>query len=483
MADQTSITAELDDVDEDGLKRSITGRLLFFYVLGDVLGSGIYVLIGLVAGAVGGAFWIAFAVGVTVATITGLAYAELVTKYPQAAGAALYVNKAFKSTALTFLVTVCMLSASFAATGSLATGFAAYFDQIWSLPPALLVTLVFITILAIVNFIGITESVVANMIMTFIEIAGLIIIMIIGAIHVARGDANFGTLTDFSVDGNPIFAIVAGVALAFFAMTGFENAANVAEETVDPARTFPRALVGGMVAAGIIYVLVAVTAALTVPTDRLASSDAALLEVVKEGILPVPVGVMTILFACIAMVAITNTTLVAVVTQSRILYGMAREDVVPGVFGRIHQSRRSPWVALIFAACVVAGLLLVGFVLNRIGVSIDVIERLATVTVVFTLFIYALVIVSALRLRGQDDGEDTFRASTPLLLVGILANLILLIYVVVDDPGALWWCAGLLALGGALFAAEALFGHRNRDDDDELGEPLTTHDIDTRIGD
>ncbi|WP_427384313.1 APC family permease [Janibacter sp. G56] len=483
MADQTSITAELDDVDEDGLKRSITGRLLFFYVLGDVLGSGIYVLIGLVAGAVGGAFWIAFAVGVTVATITGLAYAELVTKYPQAAGAALYVNKAFKSTALTFLVTVCMLSASFAATGSLATGFAAYFDQIWSLPPALLVTLVFITILAIVNFIGITESVVANMIMTFIEIAGLIIIMIIGAIHVARGDANFGTLTDFSVDGNPIFAIVAGVALAFFAMTGFENAANVAEETVDPARTFPRALVGGMVAAGIIYVLVAVTAALTVPTDRLASSDAALLEVVKEGILPVPVGVMTILFACIAMVAITNTTLVAVVTQSRILYGMAREDVVPGVFGRIHQSRRSPWVALIFAACVVAGLLLVGFVLNRIGVSIDVIERLATVTVVFTLFIYALVIVSALRLRGQDDGVDTFRASTPLLLVGILANLILLIYVVVDDPGALWWCAGLLALGGALFAAEALFGHRNRDDDDELGEPLTTHDIDTRIGD
>ncbi len=61
------------------LKRSITGRLLFFYVLGDVLGSGIYVLIGAVAAVVGGAFWIAFGVGVTVATITGLAYAELVT--------------------------------------------------------------------------------------------------------------------------------------------------------------------------------------------------------------------------------------------------------------------------------------------------------------------------------------------------------------------------------------------------------------------
>ena len=96
---------------------SITGRQLFFYTLGDVLGSGIYVLIGLVAAAVGGAFWIAFAVGVTIAAITGTAYAELVTKYPQAAGAALYVNKAFGNKALTFLITVSFLSASFAAAG------------------------------------------------------------------------------------------------------------------------------------------------------------------------------------------------------------------------------------------------------------------------------------------------------------------------------------------------------------------------------
>ena len=99
------------------LKRSITGKQLFFYVLGDVLGSGIYVLIGLVAGAVGGAFWIAFLAGVTLATITGLAYAELATKYPQAAGASLYVNKAFRSPTLTFLITICSLSAVFAAVG------------------------------------------------------------------------------------------------------------------------------------------------------------------------------------------------------------------------------------------------------------------------------------------------------------------------------------------------------------------------------
>ena len=120
----STTTNDQTDTTSSDLKRSITGRLLFFYVLGDVLGSGIYVLIGVVAGEVGGAFWIAFAVGVGVATITGLAYAELVTKYPQAAGAALYVHKAFGKPILTFLITICMLSASFAATASLSNGFA-----------------------------------------------------------------------------------------------------------------------------------------------------------------------------------------------------------------------------------------------------------------------------------------------------------------------------------------------------------------------
>ncbi|RWZ51457.1 APC family permease [Labedella phragmitis] len=451
------------DAPSSELKRSITGRLLFFYVLGDVLGSGIYVLIGAVAGEVGGAFWLAFAIGVTVATITGLAYAELVTKYPQAAGAALYVNRAFRSPILTFLVTISMLSGSFAAAASLANGFAQYFGSIVEYSPALLVTIAFVVLLALVNFLGITESVVANLIMTIIEVSGLVIVVVIGIIHVSQGGADFGVLVQFDTGETfPIFALVAGVALAFFAMTGFENAANVAEETVDPARTFPRALVGGMVAAGFIYVLVAICAALVVPVDMLAESDAALLEVVRAGILPISVGVMVVIFAIIAMVAITNTTLVAVVTQSRILYGMAREDIVPSVFGRIHRTRRSPWVALLFAAVIVVALLVVGSLLND-AIGIDVVTTLANVTVVFLLFIYGLVIVSALKLRRSDERGDTFRANTVLLYVGLLGNAVLLGYVIVDDPSSLLWVAGLLAVGLVLYLAEHFFGRKRRE--------------------
>jgi amino acid transporter len=458
--------------DEDsGLRRSITGKQLFFYTLGDVLGSGIYVLIGLVAAAVGGAFWIAFALGVTVAAITGAAYAELVTKYPQAAGASLYVKKAFGSTALTFLVTVSFLSASFAATGSLATGFASYFATLWDGPPALLVSLVFVLALVVVNFIGITESVVMNMVMTFVEVAGLLIVMVIGIWYIAQGDADFGVLTDISVSGNPALAVLAGIAFSFFAMTGFENTANVAEETIDPQRSFPRSLVGGMVVAGVVYVLVSVAAALTVPVDQLANSDAALLEVVKQGILPFSTDFMTTLFSIIALIAITNTTLVTIVTQPRILYGMAKEDVVPGVFAKIHSTRRSPWVGLLFSAAVVAALLVAGTILLEAGGGIDLVNRLALVTVVFLLAIYALVIVTCLKLRGRDETERTFRANTPLLLFGLAGNLAILGFSIYDDPSSLIWCAGLIAVGVVLFLIEYSAGSRNRAAGAERGDP------------
>jgi len=460
MSEGTTAPAPAVPMDQGDLKRSITGKQLFFYTLGDVLGSGIYVLIGLVAAAVGGAFWIAFALGVTVAAITGSAYAELVTKYPQAAGAALYVNKAFGNKVLTFLITVSFLSSSFAATGSLATGFASYFAELWSGPPALLVSLVFLAVLAVINFIGITESVVLNMLMTFVEVAGLVIVMIIGVVFILRGDADFGVLGDISVSGNPALAVLAGIAFSFFAMTGFENTANVAEETIDPHRSFPRSLVGGMVVAGIVYVLVSMSAALTVPTDQLAASDAALLEVVKQGILPFSTDFMTTLFSVIALVAITNTTLVTVVTQPRILYGMAKEDVVPGVFSKVHSSRRSPWVGLLFSAAVVASLLVTGTVVTASGGGIDLVNRLALVTVVFLLFIYALVIVACLKLRGQDEHEGVFRASTPLLVLGIAGNLAILGFAVYDDPTSLLWCAGLIAVGVVLFLIEYATGRK-----------------------
>ncbi|GAA1429568.1 APC family permease [Microlunatus lacustris] len=462
------------------LKRSITGKQLYFYVVGDVLGSGIYVLVGLVAAAVGGAFWMAFLAGVAIAAITGLAYAELVTKYPQAAGASLYINHAFRSPLLTFFITICMLSANMAAVGSLASGFVRYFsslvgiseNSVWA---ATIVALVFVAIITLINLIGISESVVATVTMTFIEVTGLIIIVIIGIIALATGVGSPGVLLEFSAEGSPVLAVLAGVSLAFFAMTGFENVANVAEETINPSRAFPRALIGGMVTAGVVYVLVSISAALAIPVDDLAGNT--LLEVIRADLFFIPASIMLVVFGLIAMIAISNTALVTVVAQSRILYGMARQDVVPSVFAKIHPTRRSPYVALIFGAGIVAALLLIGAAI-RSGQGglpeeeqLDVVDRLATITVVFLLFIYALVIVACLKLRGKDETADTYRANTPLLIVGILGNLAVLAYTLIDDPAALYWVAGLLAVGLLLYLAEKFFGKRDRPAGTSAGDP------------
>ena len=457
-------TAAEDILEHSELKRSITAKQLYFYVVGDVLGSGIYVLVGLVAAAVGGAFWMAFLAGVAIATITGLAYAELVTKYPQAAGASLYINKAFRKPILTFFITICMLSANMAAVGSLASGFVRYFAGVIGLSEdavvaTLIIALVFIMIITLINLIGISESVVVNVIMTFIELFGLAIIMLIGIIALVTGIGDPAVLTQFSVEGGggaKAIAVLSGVSLAFFAMTGFENAANVAEETIDPARAFPRALIGGMLTAGVVYVLVSISAALAIPIETLSGNT--LLEVVRAGILPIPVPVMLVVFGLIAMIAISNTTLVTVVAQARILYGMAREDIVPSVFAKVHPTRRSPYVALLFGAAIVGALLIIGAALRLGGSEIDIVDRLATITVVFLLFIYALVIVACLKLRGKDEGPNTYKANTPLLIIGIVGNLAVLIYTVGDDPTSLLWVAGLLAVGLVLFLLEYFFG-------------------------
>ena len=397
----TEASAEATEHPESELKRSITGRLLFFYVLGDVLGSGIYVLVGAVAAAVGGAFWIAFAAGVTVATITGLAYAELATKYPQAAGAALYVNKAFRKPMLTFLITICMLSASFAASGSLASGFARYFGQLVPGIPVLLVTIVFVLILTGINFIGITESVVVNMIMTIVEVIGLIMVMVIGIMYMAQGDAELRRAHRVQRRRQSDLRHRRRGCLGVLRHDRFRERRQRRRGDDQPVQDLP---------AGPDRRHDRRPASSTsrsrsarrwwCRSTTLAEAPAALLEVIRAGVLPVDVGVMVILFGLIAMTAITNTTLVAVVTQSRILYGMARENIFPRMFRTLHPVRRSPWVALIFQAIVVAVLLTLGTLLKLVDEDLDIVSTLANVTVVFLLFIYALVIISALKLRG-----------------------------------------------------------------------------------
>ena len=174
------------------LQPTITGRMLTVFVIGDVLGAGIYALVGEVGGEVGGAIWTAFLLAGVLALFTAASYAELVTKYPRAAGAALYVNRAWGSEFFTFVVAFAVMASGVTSAATLATAFGGdYLSEFVDLP-TILVGLAFVAVISLVNFRGIKESVGLNFGLTMIELGGLLLVVVIGLAFLLDGGGDTG---------------------------------------------------------------------------------------------------------------------------------------------------------------------------------------------------------------------------------------------------------------------------------------------------
>ncbi|RAF00453.1 amino acid permease, partial [Burkholderia multivorans] len=104
QSENTTVEGSTGQGQPETLKRVMGPKLLLLFIVGDILGTGVYALTGKVAGQVGGAGWAPVILAFAVAMITACSYMELVTKYPRAAGAALYAHKAFGIHFITFLV-------------------------------------------------------------------------------------------------------------------------------------------------------------------------------------------------------------------------------------------------------------------------------------------------------------------------------------------------------------------------------------------
>lgn len=433
--------APVEGVEQTPLKRAISRNMLLWFVLGDVLGAGIYALVGEVGAETGGAIWTAFALALALAVFTAFAYAELVTKYPRAAGAALYVNKAFRAPFLTFLVAFAVMSSGVTSAATLATAFAGDYLAEFVDVPATLAALVFLAVVTAINVRGISESVSVNVVLTTIELGGLLLICVIALGALGAGDAEAGRAFEFKAGESVPVAILAGAALAFYALIGFEDSVNVAEETRDPRGSYPRALFGALAAAGVIYLAVTMLASMAVPTDRLAGSSGPLLEVAEVGPLAIPPKV----FSAIALFAIANGALINLIMASRLTYGMSRERIVPALFGRVLANRRTPLAAIAFTASLCALLIVVGDL-----------STLADTTVTLLLGVFILVNVSVLVLRRDPVAHDHFRAPTALPVIGALVCAGLLTQ---QELRTYAFAGGLLALGVVLYAvSRALAG-------------------------
>src|SRR6187397_729329 len=249
------------------LKRAIGPKLLLLFIIGDILGTGVYALTGRVASEVGGAAWAPFIVAFAIALVTAFSYLELVTKYPRAAGAALYTHKAFGVHFVTFLVAFTVMSSGITSASTASYAFASFLNDGFSLDlptggGLMLISIGFMVALALVNFRGVGESIKLNVVLTMVELSGLLLVIFIGLYAITQGNANFDRVVVFeSAEGKGTFiAVATATALAFFAMVGFEDSVNMAEECKDPGRDFPKMMLTGLGVTGVIYVLVAITA-------------------------------------------------------------------------------------------------------------------------------------------------------------------------------------------------------------------------------
>ncbi|WP_433717664.1 APC family permease [Actinoplanes sp. CA-051413] len=395
------------------LNRVIGPWLLLLFVVGDILGTGVYALTGKVAGEVGGAVWLPFLIAFVVALLTAFSYLELVTKYPRAAGAALYTHKAFGIHFFTFMVTFAVMCSGLTSASSASKAFAGNFAEAFDLTlgEGLGLTAVavgFMTLIALVNFRGVGESVKANVVLTCVELTGLLIVIAIGAWALGGGNGDLSRLVQF--DSPPgehaFFSVTAATALAFFAMVGFEDSVNMAEETKDPVRIFPKVMLTGLCITGAIYVLVAISAVALVSPADLNEGDAPLLKVVEAGAPAFPLTV----FAFITMFAVANSALINMLMASRLLYGMANERVLPKVLGKVHRTRRTPWVGIVFTTLIAFGL-----------IWFADLTALGGTTALLLLCVFTVVNIAVLVLRRDKVEHKHFKAPTIIPIIGAIS--------------------------------------------------------------
>ena len=359
------------------LRRALTLWPLVFYGLAVIVGAGIYVAIASVINRAGAAAPLSFLLAGTAAGMTGLCYAELASRFPEASGAVAYVRQGFGSFRIAQLTGVALTLAIAIAAASIASGAVKYLSVLIGLPPAALIALL-VTAFTLLAMAGVRESTGFAAIIGGAEILGLVVAAGVGFVTAPTFDVVAMLPSSYAAWQG----VVAGAFVAFFAFIGFESLANMAEETKEPRSTVPYAIVGAVVVSTVLYVVVA---AALVFAGR--SGQSPLIDLFQ--------GSHATLFAAVGALAIANGVLVEIMMLSRLFYGMAQRRQLPAVLGRVHPRTQTPIVATALAgAIVLATALLVPF------------EQLLALANALTLGIFAVVDLALWRIQKRRPAAE-----------------------------------------------------------------------------
>lgn len=381
----------MDEPNAPTLKRSLSLPLITFYGLGTIVGAGIYVLIGKVAAITGLYAPLAFVFAAVLAAFTAFSYAELSARFPRSAGEAVYIFEGTGMRPLAVGVGLAVVTVGIVSTATLANGVVGYVEIFISLPREVII-IVFVAALGLLAAWGITESATAAILISIVEIGGLILIIVIAAPSLARLPARLPELVP-PADPGVWLSIAGGAFLAFYAYIGFEDMVNVAEEVKNPTHTLPTAIILALIITTVLYLVVALVAILSLPVKALAASDAPLALLYQH-----VTGAPPTLIGAISVLAVINGALVQIVMGSRVLYGMSRQGWLPPQLGRVNPRTRTPLATTALVVTAVLGLAL------WLPLTL-----LAQITSLITLGVFALVNLALWRVKARDPNPSGIR--------------------------------------------------------------------------
>ena len=392
------------------LRRVVTLPQIVFYGLGNILGAGIYVLIGEVAAYSGMFIILAFLVAAVTAGLTAFTYAELVSRYPKSAGEAVYVQQGLGKRSLSILVGLLIILTGLVSAATIARGFVGYLGVFVQVPNWLAIVLVLSTLGFIAAW-GIMESMRTAVIITLLEVAGLVIILFIGRHYFVELPGKLisfitpGTLQDWN-------GIMLGAFLAFYAFVGFEDMVNVAEEVKDVDRNLPIAIIITLGIATLLYLGVGSLALLVVSPEELGGTGAPMAHIYT-----IITGKDPYLISIISLFAVINGALIQIIMVSRVLYGMSSQQWMPAWFGQIHEKARTP----------INATLVVVITIIILALAFPLIS-LAKATSYLLLVVFALVNLSLFVIKLRKNNEPgAFTVPIIIPLFGVISCLVLLL--------------------------------------------------------
>lgn len=393
--------------ENSGLQRSLTPLSLSLYGLGTILGAGIYVVIGKIAGEAGLLAPASFLLAAFAATFTALSYVELATRIPLSGGSAAYVAEAFRVRALTALVGWGIIATGVVSAATITTGFFGYLGVFVDWPKGWVIPAC-VAVLTAVAAVGVRQSAWFMGLTTFAGLAGLAIVLVTAGGNLASYPAQLTSMGSVSFTG-----ILLGGFLAFYAFIGFEDIVTLSEETQDVTRTLPIAIFVALGLSALLYLLVAATAVATLPAAQLNQSTAPLVDVVRaEGHTGTILGVLS-------LAIIVNGALAQIVMTARITHDLGeRRGLAPVWLSRVNGQTRTPLTATLFSGATV--LLLALFFPT---------ETLARATSYIILGVFLAINAALLRLKWSDHKPEHSYKQYPQIIpiCGMVVSLLLLI--------------------------------------------------------